>query len=358
VKYWKITACSFFLVFVIAACNTVSVTKVTDIHAAPISTQTPKATLIPFPSITAGTFPTITEAIPLLAEVTPTFRPKILAEVATLDTIISEKPELKKFYDRPCITYGNCAYVADLGLSPNGDWAAFFSVKEGASGGLSIVNIASKKEWNIYYYDITGESCCAATVRIERWSHDGRYLYVSPQMPASGGLFWFWRDYIQLIRMNLENGTWIDTKMGSSYSFSLNDKFIAFRRGATIVIHEFQTGDERLFNVPTEYVAFGRFEWSQDNKKIIFVSSSVQELETDEGKPNGFTLFLLDVEKMKAQIILEKDERYLYPLEWQTPEIILLESLYKVTSDGNLEYNGEKYKLVLKTNEISKYEFP
>ena len=95
--------------------------------------------------------------------------------------------------------------------------------------------------------------------------------------------------------------------------------------------------------------------------ETIVVSSSVKELLTDEGKPNGFTLFLLDTSSMKAQVILEKDERYLYPLEWQTSGIILLESLYKVTSNGDLEYNGEsgeRYKIDLNTNEISNYESP
>ncbi len=354
---WNRITCSIFLGFVIASCNTVSATRVTEIPTAFTFTRTPRTTLTPLPSITASISPTITETVFPPVEVTPTFLPEILAEVATLDAIVTEKPELKEFYDRFCITHGNCAYVPELGLSPNKEWAVFFNVENG-TGGLSIVNVASKTQWDISYYDITGESCCDATVVIEHWSRDGRYLYVSPHVAGDGGLFWFWRDYIQLIRLNLTDGTWIDTKMGSSYSFSPDDRFIAYRRGATLVIHEFQTEDERVLNVPTEYVAFGRFEWSQDSKQIIFVSSSVQELQSGEGKPNGFTLFLLDVEKMKAQVILEKDERYLYPLEWQTPEIILLESLYKVASDNNLEYNGEKYKLDLRTNEISKYESP
>jgi hypothetical protein len=356
-NYWNRIICSVFLGFVIAACNAVSATKLTDIPAAPTFTRTLRTTLTPVPSITARIPATITKTMLPPVEVTPTFLPEILAEVATLDTIVSEKSELKEFYDRFCITHGNCAYVPNLGLSPNGEWAVFFNVEKG-TGGLSIVNVASKKQWDISSYDITEESCCDTTVVIEHWSQDGRYLYVSPQMAGSGGLFWFWRDYIQLIRINLENGTWVDTKMGAAYSFSPNDKFIAYRRGQNVVIHDFQTANEKIFSVPDEYVAFGRFVWSPDSKNIMFIGSSVKELLSDEGKPNGFTLFLLNTENMKADLILEKDERYLYPLEWSASNVILLESLYKIGSNGYLENSGERYKLDLSTNELSQPESP
>lgn len=356
-KHWSLIACFASLGFVIVACDTVSARDITAIPATP--PMTPKTSTTPVPSITARISPTITETLLPLIQVTPTLQTEILAEVATLDALVSEKPELKEYYDRFCITQGYCAYVPDLGLSPNKKWAVFFSVENG-TGGLSILNIANKKQWQISYYDITGESCCDATVMIEHWSHDGRYLYVSPHIGADGGEGWFWRSYIQLIRINLENGTWINTKMGSSYTFAPNDRFIAFRRGADLVIYEFQTGNERIFSLPTDYTALGRFTWSSDSKQIIFVCSSLEELLSDDllEKPNGFTLFLLNVENMQARAILEKDERYLYPMEWLTPHSILLGSLYKVLPDGYLEPNNEEYILDLGTNSVSKYESP
>jgi len=78
----------------------------------------------------------------------------------------------------------------------------------------------------------------------------------------------------------------------------------------------------------------------------------------EENKSNGFTLFLMNIDKVEVQVILEKDERYIYPLEWQTSNLVLLESFYKVDSNGRLEYSGEKYKLNLTTNEIYKLESP
>ena len=62
---------------------------------------------------------------------------------------------------------------------------------------------------------------------------------------------------------------------------------------------------------------------------------------------------------MQGHTILEKDERYLYPVEWLTTNRVLLGSLYKVTSDGNhLEPNNEQYELDLETNSISRSESP
>lgn len=323
---------------------------------ASVSTATPFSTLT---NVSATIFPPTSATTPNPAptlsptiETTSTLPPATLSVVSTIEAIITEKPELERFYERSCIVYGFGCADPNLGLSPNGKWAAFFSNIDGAPG-LSVVNVNSKKQWDISYYDITGTYGGDTTVKVEHWSRDGRYLYVSPQTAGSGGLFWFWRDYVQLIRMNLENGTWINTNMGSAFSFSPEDQFIAYRREQNVVIHDFQIGQERTFTVPSEYRAFGRFVWSQDSKQIIFVGSSTAELEVID----GFTLFILDIKNMDAQVIIEKDKRYLYPLEWQAPNIVLLESLYKITPDS-IHYSGEKYELDLRTNDISKHESP
>lgn len=340
---------AFFVLigFTLLACNAVSPINTVYSPNAPLKTHTS--------FVTATIFPTSTETV--IFE-TPTFQPEIAAEVATLDAIVTDLPELRKFYDRFCITHGNCAFVPNLGLSPNGKWAVFFTVTD--SAGLSIVNVNNNKQWHISYHDITGTYGGDATVVIEHWSQDGNYLYVSPRTAGSGGLGYFWRSETQLIQLDLTDGTWRNTNMGSAFSFSPDDNFIAYRREQNVVIHEFQTSQEKIFTVPLEYGAFGRFVWSQDNKQIMFIGSSVEELEavalTDDMK--GFTLFLLDTEKMDVQVFLNKDERYLYPLEWKTPKIILLESLYKVDSNGYLHYNGEQYKLDLASNEILKNESP
>jgi hypothetical protein len=352
VKYLNATIL-IFLSIVAVACDTASLSTATAIPAA---TEASMASTIPNSTDT----PKVVSANSQTNEGTPTIPPGTLSAVSTIEAIVTEKPELQRFYERSCIVSGLCCCVSKLGLSPTGKWAVFFNTIDGTAG-LSVVNVDSKKQWDISYYDITGHYGSDATVAIEHWSHDGRYLYVSPQIAGSGGLFWFWRDYIQLIRMNLEDGTWVDTKMGPAFSFSPDDRLIVYRREQNVVIHELQTGQDRMFTVPSEYGAFGRFVWSQDSKQLVFIGSSVAELESDElsNQANGFTLFLLDTGSMKAQVIIENDERYLYPLEWQAPNIVLFERLYRVASDGSLHYDGiEKYKLDLESKDISKFESP
>jgi len=352
VKHLNVTVL-IFLSIVAVACDTASLSTATAI---PTATNVSMASTVPNSTDT----PKVVSANSPTSEETPTIPPATLSVVSTIEAIVTEKPGLQRFYERSCIVSRHCCCVSNLGLSPNGKWAAFFNTIDGTAG-LSVVNVDSKKQWDISYYDITGDYGGDVTVEIEHWSHDGRYLYVSPQMAGSGGLFWFWRDYIQLIRINLEDGTWVDTNMGSAFSFSPDDQLIAYRSEQNVVIHELQTGQERVFTLPSEYGAFGRFVWSPDSKQLVFIGSSVDELESDElsDQANGFTLFLLDTVSMNAQVIIENNERYLYPLEWQAPNIILLERLYQVASDGSLHYDGiEKYKLNLETNDISKYESP
>ena len=344
-----------FWIFCTVACQPTSTIPIAeiDVSITPKIIRSPTFTVTPFPATTARPKSTVSATKTPTVESTPVFPPEILSKVATLDAISTEKPEL--WYDKQCIIMDSGCSI----MSPNGKWAVFRSVKKG-TGGLSIVNITSKTQWDIHYYDITGKSWDDTAVDIEHWSHDGNYLYVSPRPPGDGGEGWFWRGYIQLIRMNLKNGTWVDTKMGAAYSFSPNDRFIVYRRNQNVVIHEFQTGQEQTFTVPAEYVVFGRFTWSSDSKKIIFASSSAEELLSDAllEKPNGFTLFLLNSDGMQVQTILKNDERYLYPIEWITPTSVLLGSLYKVLPDGNLDTNNEQFILNLLTYSISKYGTP
>jgi Tol biopolymer transport system component len=332
--------------------------------AASVVVPTPLFTITPYPSNTLTPYPSFVVSLrptALLQTPTPAFDatsmipPETWAKIATLDAISTERPELT--YDKICLlmpTVDGCSV-----LSPNGQWAVFRGHQKG-SGGLSIINMLNKKRWDISYYDITGNSWDDTAVDVEHWSRDGRYLYVSPRPVGDGGEGWFWRDYIQLVRLNLDNGTWIDTKMGSAHSFSPKDRYIVFRRGQNVVIFEFQTGNEYIFKVPEEYTAFGRFTWSSDSKYIIFVSTEVDELLSDtlSKEPSGFTLYLLDVDNREMTTIIEKNEMYLYPVEWLTPDIVLLKSLYKKQPDGALEPNSEQYTIDLQTIAISKYEHP
>jgi hypothetical protein len=294
------------------------------------------------------TSPTVTiPAAPIIAP-TETVPAGTLIALATMDAIVTKQPQLGKYYSHDCMIYP--CYVTNLGLSPDGKWAVFFSSEQ--YGGLSIVDINVTKKMDINLIDIIDCPCGpSASVHVEHWSGDGKYLYVSPYDGSEGGFEEFWRSKTILIRIDLEKGTWLDTNMGPAFSFSPNDNFIAYRNGQKITIYDHQSAKSREAEVSSDYGAFGHFVWSPDGNEIIFISSTT---DLDEERPDGFTLLLLNTETMTMKVILENDDRYLYPLEWPSDDTVLLESLFEVTEDNLLAISGEKYKLNPTTYQVEK----
>lgn len=266
-KYLKNTIISSLLCIIAVGCNQVSTFSKT--HPPLVETESaPKSMETARPTETSTPMNLVISTLP----------PEKLIAVTTMEAILVEKPELKEFYFRCCIP--------SLSLSPNGEWAVFYNSKEERGSGLSIVNTSSKKQWDIFYYDVTGDLGCDCFLEIVHWSHDGSYVYIAPRVALAAGadLYLLLDAGTQLIRVNLGDGSWVDTKMGTAFSFSPNDRYIAYRRGQNVVIHEFQTGHEKIFSMPKKYIAFGRFVWSPDNKKIIFIGGLVSRLvEENEG---------------------------------------------------------------------------
>jgi hypothetical protein len=310
---------------------------------------------IPSASVNASTITTTPESIrtsSLTSTATPNFRssptipPETLVALATMDALVTNEPDLAKYYSWDCMIYA--CYSTGLGLSPNGNWAVFYNGEE--YGGLSIVEVEGTKRWDINYFDIASCPCGPSTgVYVEHWSQDGKYFYASPQDGSEGGLEDFWRSKTELWRLDLEIGDIINANMGPAFSFSPDDSSIVYRNGQEIVIHEFQTGQAVKFNVPYKYKSFGRFVWSPDQKNIAFIVSDDLSF--------NFSLLILNLEQMNAKLILDEDERSLYPAAWQTEEIILLQGLFDVNYDyADLRDGG--YQLNLQTNEITEWILP
>lgn len=330
-EYWK-----RFVIFIIVCIFSVgcSASSKPTMATIPTPVNVSTITIIPAPSATPTPTTTATLNTTYLTETTQS----TLTAFSTLEAIFAQNPEL-----------GDPLFPCDIeycGLSPDGKWAVFSIWEHG--GGLSIIGTENEKQWKLYAGDMSVRS---NFLQVAHWSKDGSYLYVVPGDNSTGGYWEIWRDRQELIRVNLESGTWSDTNMGPAFSFSPNEQFLAFRRGQSLVLHEFQTADERKFAMPAEYTSFGSFVWSPDSKKVIFIGS-VSDMMQEAPLPNGFTLFLLTVDNLDVQIILEKDERYLSPQKWETPNIISLKSLFKVVGDGLLDDNNQKYQLDLETNEV------
>jgi len=272
-----------------------------------------------------------------------TLPPATSAVVSTMDAIVMQRPDLQEFYHH----YQQCVYMPyacvspGLGLSPNGAWAVFFT-----GGGIKVINVYNTQEWGVTFSELTGTPG-GGTVSVAHWSHDGKYLYVFPRQDgADGGYEWFWGwQGTQLICLDLDTGFWTDTKMGYAFSFSPDDRYLAHRSDQGIHLHDLETGQEKV--IPISYAEYGRFTWSPDSQKILFVATLHKaDLENRE---NGFTALLLDITTHAIQIVFENNIEFLYPVEWSEMNQVVFEKMFGF---------GERYNLDLNTGVITPTQNP
>jgi hypothetical protein len=261
-----------------------------------------------------------------------------------MDAIVAQKPELQELYHyyQDCVYMPNACVSPGLGLSPNGAWAMFFT-----GGGVRIISVDSAQEWEVTFSELSGTEG-AGTVAVAHWSHDGTYVYVEPRQDgADGGYEWFWGwQGTKLIRLDLQTGSWIDTKMGYAFSFSPDDHYLAYRNDQGIHIYDLTTAQEKV--VPVKYPLYGRFTWSPDSQKILLVATPN---ETDlENRENGFTGLLLDVKNQTIEKVFENNTEFLYPVEWKDMNNVILEKLF----DGF----GKQHNLDLSTGVITPNQNP
>lgn len=297
---------------------------------------------------TAVIEPSVTLSPSQTSTVTPvpsrTLPPATSAVVSTMDAIVAEKPELKEFYRyyQECVYMPYACVSPGLGLSPNGSWAVFFT-----GDGIQIISVDGTKEWEVTFSQLSGTQG-AGTVSVAHWSQDGKYVYVFPRQDgADGGYEWFWGwQGTKLIRLDLETHAWADTKMGYAFSFSPDDRYLAYRSNQGLHIHDLETAQEKV--IPIRYAEYGRFTWSPDSQKILFVATLN---ETDlENRENGFTALLLDVTTQAIQTIFENNIEFLYPVEWSEMDQVVFEKLF-----GGF---GKRYNLDLHTGVITPTQNP
>jgi hypothetical protein len=321
---------SVFLV-VLNSCNTNTVPA--------ISTTSPRTT-IETPSITlAPAQPSTAKPMP-----SPSLPPATLAVVSTMNAIVTHKPEFQELYHyyQDCVYMPKACVSRGLGLSPNGAWAVFFT-----SAGIRIISVDNTQEWEVTFSELSSTEG-AGTVSVAHWSQDGRYVYVVPRQDgADGGYEWFWGwRGTKLIRLDLQTGTWVDTRMGYAFSFSPDEHYLAYRSNQGIHIHELATGQEKVVTV--KYLEYGRLTWSPDSQKILFVATPN---ESDlENRQNGFTALLLDVATQTIHTVFENNTEFFYPIEWKDMNNVLLEKLF--------EGFGEQYKLDVDTGVITQTQNP
>ena len=261
-----------------------------------------------------------------------------------MDAIVAQRPELREFYryHQECVYLPYACVSPGLGLSPNGAWAVFLN-----GSGIKIIGVDGTKEWEITFPGLSGTQG-SGTVSVANWAMDKKFLYVFPrQDSADGGYEWFWGSkWTKLVRLDLETGDWVDTKMGYSFSFSPDDRYLAYRSEQGIHIHDLLTEKEKIIQV--RYAEYGRFTWSPDSQKIVFVASLNED--DLENKENGFTALLLDVNNQTIKTLFENNTEFLYPVEWIDANQVAFEKIFVGF--------GERFRLNLDTGELTSMSNP
>ena len=280
------------------------------------STTSTEAVIIP--SLTRTSRPTKTP--------TPTFLPTMTIPAATLHAVatvaairtqmVGQFPELEEYISSCDL---DSCYGVDV--SPDGQWVYFSN-----GNMIEILETSGKKLGKYSWYEIYGEShgypddYYEGYVGVVHWSKDGRYAYLATAHGDGGpGPYFGYKS--ALARVNLQNGTWKDTGISGVLSFSPNDGYIVYSTNRSeIRIRHLQSGEEKIHITPEYYQYFGRFMWSPDRKKLIFVATPDAFDDTD----SSFALFMMDLESNQIEMLYEGRMPFYYPVAWEEDEKVML----------------------------------
>ena len=247
-----------------------------------------------------------------------------LSAVSTQDAIrvdlINKYPQLEQYN-----TFCNAINCYGVDVSSDGQWIYFTNFNT-----VDVFKTNGQKVGQYSFYDIYGYSIDYAEGYVEgvHWSIDGRYLYISANSGGDGGPEASFNYRSAMIRINLENGIWEDVNVSGSFKISPNDRFIVFSSDKSqIHIRNFSSEQEEIYLVPDDFHYFGKYVWSPDSKKVIFVGTS-ESWETQDSK---FALFMIDLESDKIILLYEGLNPFYYPVEWAEDDKV---SLNKYQKDG------------------------
>lgn len=270
-----------------------------------VSTPSPTQTLI------SGATPSpIIESIKTIPVAT-------LNAVATLDarraSLVLRFPELQGYPVSWSLfsCYG-------IQISPNEETIVFTN-----DNVINLFEINGSKIGSYSFYDIYGYQIDYKGGYIEdiHWTDDGKYLYISANPGGDGGpeSYLYYRS--ALIRVNLENGSWKDTEISGSFAVSPNDNYVIYSSHRSQVrIRNLSIGQEQIYS-PTDYfLYFGKYVWSPDNKKVIFIGTPEDWYAND----SKFAILLVDVESQLIHQLYESPLPFYFPVDWVDSNKVIL----------------------------------
>jgi WD40 repeat protein len=127
-----------------------------------------------------------------------------------------------------------------------------------------------------------------------------------------------------------------DVIPGYAVSFSPSDKYLTYVISDSVRdvhVYNLQTGDIFTITIDTQYDASGKFEWSPDGNKAIFVAAK-SGWGSETPINNGISCFLLDLKTRSSNHLF--DQQDMYRVSWTQDGNIVL---HDVSGDNGLLYN-------------------
>lgn len=247
-------------------------------------------------------------------------------------------------------------------LSPDGNWLAVACSTSDFSkfSGARIIKLDGTVLWDVSYHDYYGiyqEDGFSSGGRFEvvHWSKDGYYVYLVPDFCCVDSpqdvFFNYFQNTLALYRLDLRTGKLTatlqpvknDVFSGYYVSISPTDQYLTYIVSSNprdVHVSNLQTGDTFTITIDKQYIASGRFSWSQDSNQAIFIAlKSGWGSETPVS--NGVSYFLLDLKMRTSNRLF--DQQDIYNVSWTADRNIILND---VSESKGLLYDFQHSSLV------------
>ncbi len=256
-------------------------------------------------------------------------------------------------------------------ISPDGKWLVVACDPNDPSkfNGAKVVKLDDSAIWEVSFYDSYGvfqknelppDGIKEGQMGVTHWTKDGNYVYLHPYFCCADApeylFFNYFNNALALYRLDLRTGKITPTLQpytdnifaGYYVSFSPTDEYLTYVASDSprdVHVYNLQTGDVFTVTVDKQYIASGKFSWSQDGNKAIFMAVKSGWSDWETSVSNGISYFLLDL-KMQSSLHLF-DQQDMYRVGWTSDGNIIL---HNTSGKDDLLYNFQNNRFAVVTS--------
>jgi hypothetical protein len=182
-----------------------------------------------------------------------------------------------------------------------------------------VISTDLTQSWIIFHKDFEWSNRPDALLTKYRWTRDGKYLYLEPNIHNGGDGFsapGYFIDNQALYRLNLITGD-LETILGGmgqylAFSLSPDDQYLTYvnqEEQKIVNIRDLSTGEEIIIELEEKYVISGAFAWKPDSSGVVF-AAGIDGWREGEA---GISIFEITINPLHNRTILDNDLRLFIP---------------------------------------------